>query len=95
MARPIAPLETLLTVVNLALLTGLLVIFLQQWRRTRSKFSLGLVLFAGVFLVKELLDVLKFIGRAADLPILGPRIELIVTLAEAVALAILLYIVAR
>ena len=96
MAKPvIAPLETLLSVVNLALLTALFAIFLQQWRRTKSTFSLGLVLFAGVFLLKELLSVLQFLGRATDLPVIGPRVQVLLTLSEAVALAILLFIVAR
>jgi hypothetical protein len=96
MAKPvIAPLETLLSVVNLALLTALLVIFVQQWRRTRATFSLGLVLFAAVLVLKELLGVLQFLGRAADLPVIGPRVQVLLTLGEAIALAILLYLVAR
>src|SRR5689334_3590556 len=90
-----AGLETLLTIVNVALLFGLLVIFFQQWRRTKSTFSLGLVLFAGVFLLKEFLSVLQALDRAAGLPVIGTRVAVLIALAEAVALGILLYLVAR
>ena len=95
MARTGAGLEALLTVANVALLFGLLVIFWQQWRRTKSTFSLGLVLFAGIFLLKELLQVLQALDRAAGLPVIGPRVALLLTLGETAALGVLLYIVAR
>lgn len=88
-------LEILLSFVNVLLLFGLFVIFWSQWRRTKATFSLGLVLFAGVFLVKELIGLLRFLARANDLPVIGPRLAIVVTLGEAVALGILLYIVAR
>lgn len=94
--RPPFPLpELILTVVSVTLLAILLFIFLQEWRRTRARFSLGLALFAGVFLVKEALRVLQVIGRAEGIPIVGPRVSLLVSLGEVVALAVLLYLVAR
>lgn len=87
--------ETLLTLVNVGLLLGLLIIFVQQWRRTRSTFSLGLVLFAAVFLLKEFLSVLQALDRAAGLPLVGPRVAVFIALGEAAALGILLYNVAK
>jgi hypothetical protein len=84
-----------LNFVNVCLLFALLVIFWSQWRRTKAAFSMGLVLFALVFLLKELLDLLRVLGRAQGIPGVGSRIEPLVTLGEAIALAILLYIVAR
>ncbi len=83
--------ETLLGIVNVLLLFGLFIIFAQQWRRTKAQFSLGLMLFAGIFVLKELLGLLQLLGRAT----LFPRVELLITLGEAVGLGILLYIVAR
>ena|SRR5438094_822824 len=88
-------LEAILTVVNVLLLFGLLVIFLQQWRRTKSAFSLGLVLFAGVFLLKEFLQVVQAYRRAANLPVLGIGVQILIALGEAIALGILLYNVAK
>lgn len=90
-----APIEIVLTVVSVTLLAILLFIWWGEYRRTRARFTLGLVLFAGVFLVKELLRVLIIIGRAEGVPVIGPGISLIVALAEVVALATLLYIVSR
>lgn len=92
---PVRPLELLLTIVNLALLFGLFIIFLKQYRETRAKFTLGLLAFAGVLVVKELLTVIRFLGRAADVPLVGPRLELLATLAQAIALAALLWQVAK
>jgi hypothetical protein len=98
MAKPLtagAPLETLLTIVNVALLFGLFAIFFQQWRRTKSTFSLGLVAFAAIFLLKEFLSVLQTLDRAAGLPVIGPRVQVLLALGETAALGVLLYIVAR
>jgi hypothetical protein len=84
-----------LTVVNLALLAGLFVIFLQQWRKTRAQFSAGLALFAGVLLLRDLLQVFQVLDRASGLPVIGARVTLLLTLGETTALAILLWLVAR
>lgn len=87
--------ETILTLVNVGLLFALLLIFIQQWRRTKSAFSLGLVLFAGVFLLKEFLQMLQAYRRALGLPVLGVGVQILIALGEAVALGILLYNVAK
>lgn len=88
-------LEFLLTLVNVFLLFGLSVLFLQQWRQTRAKFSLGLVLFAGILFLRELLTVLRVLGRAEGLPVVGGQFGAVLALGEAVALGILLWNVAR
>ena len=88
-------LEAALTLVNVALLFILLVIWIQQYRRTRSRFSLGLVLFAGVLLLRDLLTIVQALDRAAGLPVVGSRIAVSIALGEAVALGILLYNVAK
>lgn len=87
--------ELLLTVISVTLLAVLLVIFWREWRQTKARFSLGLVLFAGVFFLKELLRVLQILGRAEGLPVIGRGIPLLVALAEVIALAVLLYLVSR
>lgn len=94
-AAGLAPLELVLTVVSVTLLAILLFIWWQEYRRTRARFTLGLVLFAGVFLLKELLSVLIVLDRADRVPVIGPRISVIVTLGQVLALATLLYIVSR
>src|SRR5438067_7939989 len=88
-------LEALLTLLNIVLLAGLLVIFVQQYRRTKSAFSLGLVLFAGVFLLKELLQVVQAYRRAIGIATISPLAQIAIALGEAVALGILLYNVAK
>lgn len=99
MAKPaftgIARLDALLTLVNVALLLALLIIFFKQWRRTKATFSLGLVLFAVVFLLKETLGVFQAVARENAGIVSLARLDVLVALAEAVALAILLFIVAR
>lgn len=94
MAAPLR-LEFLLTLVNVLLLFGLFVLFLQQYRQTRAKFSLGLVLFAGVLFLRELLTILRVVGRSEGVPLVGPQFGALLALGEAVALGILLYHVAR
>lgn len=96
MALPKVPVgELLLTVISVTLLAILLFIFWSEWRRTRARFSLGLMLFAGVFLVKEALRVLQVIGSADGVPLIGRGIAFLVALAEVIALSVLLYLVSR
>lgn len=96
MALPNFPAGTLLlTVVSVTLLAILLFIFWGEWRRTRARFSLGLVVFAGIFLLREALNVLQVLGRAEGVPVIGRRVGFIVALAQVVALAMLLYLVSR
>ena len=96
MALPKFPIgELLLTVVSVTLLAVILVIFLREWRRTRARFSLGLALFAVVFLVKESLHVLQVLDKADGVPVIGRGIGFLVELGEVVALGLLLYLVSR
>lgn len=90
-----ASLEFLLTVLIVGLLLAIFLIFLKMWRETRSKFSGGLALFAGVLLFKQLLTVLAAIEAARKLPIVGGRLQLLANVGEAIALAVLLYHVSR
>lgn len=99
MAKPaltgIARLDTLLTLANVALLLALFIIFFKQWRKTKATFALGLVLFAAVFLLKEVLSVFQSVARENAGIVTLVRLDVGVALAEAIALAILLFIVAQ
>lgn len=89
------PLELVLTVVSVTLLGILVFIWWGEYRRSRAKFTLGLLLFAGVFLLRELLRVLIVLDRADRVPVIGPGISLLVMIAQVVALGVLLYVVSR
>ena len=89
------PIELVLTVVSVTLLAILVFIWWGEYRRTRARFTLGLLAFASVFLVRELLSVLIVLDRADRVPVIGPGISLIVTFAQVVALGLLLYLVSR
>jgi len=91
-ATGVPPLSFLLTLVNLLLAFGLLVVFLGMWRRTKSRFSAALSLFAGAFLLKTFADLLILLGRASKKAIIPARFEQFVDVFEAVALAVLLWI---
>ena len=84
-------LELLLTILNFGLLLALLLVFFKMWRQTKSAFSLGLSLFAGVLLLREVLALAQALDRTGRFPWL----TLLANAGEAVALLILLYNVAR
>lgn len=84
--------NTVLTTINIALLVILIVIYADIYLKTRSAFTLGLVIFALVFLVKDLTSSPFIIGlygfRAYGL---GP-FAFLPSLFEFVGLSILLYL---
>ena len=84
--------NTILTSVNIAFLVILIVFYADIYSKTHSPFSLGLVIFALVFLVKDLTSspyISSLYGyRAYGL---GP-FEFLPTLFEFLALSILLYL---
>jgi len=95
MIRHFPILNFTLSIVSATLLAIIMFIFLSEYRKTRARFSLGLSLFAGVFLVKELLNVVLVIDRADRVPFIGPQIQTLVLLAQVAALGTLLYLVSR
>jgi hypothetical protein len=86
---------TILSTINIALLVILTLIYTDIYVKTRSQFTIGLVIFALVFLVKDLtsspLVISLFRFRAYGL---GP-FEFLPGLFEFVALSILLYLTVR
>jgi len=83
---------TILSTIDIALLVVLLVIYVDIYSKTRSQFTIGLVIFASVFLMKDLtanpLVISLFRFRAYGL---GP-FEFLPGLFEFFALSILLYL---
>ena len=87
--------NSILSAVNIALLIVLTIIYVDIYVKTRSQFTIGLVIFALVFLVKDVtsspLIVSLFRFRAYGL---GP-FEFLPTLFEFFALFVLLYLSIR
>jgi hypothetical protein len=84
--------QTVLSTVNVALLAFLLTTYLDIYRKTRSQFTLGLIIFSSVFLLKTLtanpLFMWAFGFRASGL---GP-FALLPDIFEFAALSVLLYL---
>jgi hypothetical protein len=87
--------QTVLSTVNVALLIFLLTTYIDIYRKTRSQFTLGLIIFSSVFLLRTLtanpLFMWVFGFRAFGL---GP-FALLPDLFELVALSVLLYLSAK
>jgi len=87
--------STIISTVNIALLAILIVLYFDIYLKTRSQFTIGLIIFALVFLVKDLTSsplLTSSLGfRAYGL---GP-FELLPGLFECFALSILLYLSIR
>ena len=83
---------TIISTLNIALLVLLITVYFDIYRKTKSPFTVGLIIFAGVFLIKDLTSsplIISLLGyRAAGL---GP-FEFLPGLFEFVALTVLLYL---
>ena len=86
---------TILSTINIALLVVLTLIYIDIYNKTRSPFTIGLIIFASVFLMKDVtsspLVISLFRFRAYGL---GP-FEFLPGLFEFFALSILLYLSVR
>lgn len=83
---------TILSTINIALLVVVTLIYVDIYIKTRSQFTIGLVIFALVFLVKDVTSSPLVISYFRFRPYgLGP-FELLPGLFEFFALAILLYL---
>ena len=77
-------------VINIILLSVLLYIYIQSYRRIKSKFTLGLIMFASIFMLQNVLWIIFiFVMRDMRSPGMGLP-NFILTFIEAVGLAILL-----
>ena len=84
--------NAILSSVNIALLIILIILYYDVYNKTRSPFSVGLVIFALVFLVKDLTSSPLIVSLYGFRPYgLGP-FEFLPSLFEFFALSILLYL---
>ncbi|MCL2172611.1 MAG: hypothetical protein FWB84_03075 [Candidatus Bathyarchaeota archaeon] len=84
--------HSIVSTINIALLIILLIMFISVYRKTRSEFSFGLIVFGFTFLLKDLVAS-PFLARAFSFYVsgLGPFI-LLPDIFELVALTTLLYL---
>jgi hypothetical protein len=87
--------NTIISTINIALLVILIVIYVNIYVKTRSPFTIGLVIFALVFLVRDLTSS-PFVTAIYGFRVygLGP-FAFLPSLFELVALSILLYLSAK
>ena len=87
--------NSILSAVNIALLLALTIIYLDIYVKTRSPFTIGLVIFALVFLVKDITSSPLIVSLFRFRPYgLGP-FEFLPGLFEFLALCVLLYLSIR
>jgi hypothetical protein len=87
--------KTMVSTINIALLAFLIIIYADIYRKTRSEFTIGLLMFAIVFLMKDFASNPMVIGAFGfGLYGLGP-FALLPDLFELLALSVLLYLSAR
>jgi hypothetical protein len=83
---------TIFTAINVLLVAGLLYVYAATFRRTRSLFTVGLLLFAFLFLIQ---DVVALYFAATMMPLYEPDVAsfvLVFTLLQTAAFAILNWI---
>src|SRR4030066_1748157 len=84
--------RTVVSTINIALLVFLIATYVTIYRKTRSEFTIGLLIFAMVFLMKDLSSSPFVTGAFGFRPSgLGPFV-LLPDLFELVALSVLLYL---
>jgi len=87
--------RTVFSTVNIAILVFLIATYATLYSKTRSEFTIGLLIFAVVFLIKDVLSSPFVIGAFRfHLAGLGP-FALIEPLFESIALSVLLYLSVR
>ena len=84
--------KTIVSTINIALLSFLILTYADIYRKTRSQFTIGLLIFSSVFLLKDLASN-PMVIRASGFNLfgLGP-FALLPDLFEFVALSVLLYL---
>ncbi len=84
--------STWLTVVNVLLIVSLLYVYLRNMKQVRSGFTLGLVIFAGLFLAQYLVSLYYFFTM---MPFFVPEVEpfvLALTVLQLIGLSVLNWI---
>ena len=87
--------KTVVSTINIALLAFLILLYADIFRKTRSEFTIGLLIFSVVFLMKDLAsNPMVIMAFGFGLYGLGP-FALLPDLLEFVALSVLLYLSAK
>jgi hypothetical protein len=77
--------------VDAALSAGLLALYAKSYRRVKAPFTMGLVMFAGLFLVQNALAVYSYLSMMTFFPDAVQPYMLGVMALEALALSVMLY----
>jgi len=84
-----------LSVANVLLLIGLLVVYGNSFRRVRAEFTLGLLFFASLFLVQNLLAVYSYAAMFMYFAAGAGSLVLAITLIQTAGLAVLFWLSLR
>jgi hypothetical protein len=84
------PVDIILGIANICLIIGLMSIYWKSYKHYRTRFSLGLVLFAAFLLIHNLLYVITFMTYQNFWGGLEHNIMFLVNLSEFIGLVILL-----
>ncbi|WEL17935.1 putative membrane protein [Halorhabdus sp. SVX81] len=82
----------LAAVTNIILLSALIAVWGQLYRKIRSTFTLGSIVFAGFLLAENLLALWYYFNPTPGLPPFAVEIMMVLQVLEAFAIATLLYI---
>jgi len=95
MAEMMLQAAAVFSLVNILLLIGLLAVYVNGFRKIKAAFTAGLLFFAGIFLLQNLLAfysyVAMFMYYASDVEML----VMVITVAQTAGLAVLLWLSLR
>jgi len=83
------------SVVNMLLLIGLLAVYGNSFRKIRAEFTIGLLFFAGLFLVQNLLAVYSYAAMFMYFAAGAGSLVLTITLVQTAGLAVLFWLSVR
>lgn len=86
---------TVFSLVNVLLLIGLLAVYGNSFRKIRARFTLGLLFFAGLFLVQNLIAVYSYAAMFMYFAAGAGPLVLAITLVQTTGLAVLFWLSVR
>ena len=91
MEETMAQIVAFFSLLNVILLIGLIWIYLSSFRKVRAQFTLGLVFFAALFLVQNLIALYSFLTMFMYYAAGVTGIVLAITIVQTAALSIMLW----
>ena len=91
MNEAIAHIAAFFSLVNVLLLIGLIWIYINSYRRVRAQFTAGLVFFAALFLVQNLIALYSFITMFMYYVAGVTGLVLAITVVQSAGLAVMLW----